>query len=88
MFLKIYGKKGCPFCVKAKKLADQLKSFREDFDFEYIDFEEIGLTKESLGEKINVTVETVPQILLDDKVIGGFTEFEAYVRKERLFSKF
>lgn len=87
MKLEIYGKKNCPFCTKAKNLADQLSNFREDFSFEYTDFEEKGMTKETLGEKLNVTVETVPQILLDGELIGGYTDLEAYVRKNRLFSK-
>lgn len=87
MKLTIYGKKNCPFCTKAKTLATQLSGFREDFSFEYTDFEEEGLTKETLGEKLNVEVETVPQILLDDIYIGGFTEFDLYVRKNKLFAR-
>ena len=87
MKLVIYGRKSCPFCVKAKKLAEDLKSVREDFDFDYIDYEEKGMSKEDISNEINQTVNTVPQILLDEKYIGGYDDLSAYVRKNRLFSK-
>ncbi len=87
MKLLIYGKKRCPFCVKAKTLANQLKEFKENFDFEYIDYEEEGMSKEDISNKINQPVSTLPQILLNEEYIGGYDQFEIYVRKNRLFAK-
>lgn len=87
MLLKIYGKKDCPFCEKAKKLAEQLSGFRNDFSFEYTDYLEAGMTKEDVAEAVKNPVETLPQIVLDKEYVGGYTEFEKYVRKNRLFSK-
>lgn len=87
MLLKIYGKKNCPFCVKAKKYAEDLKGFRNDFNFEYIDYQEAGMSKEDVAEKVGRSVETLPQIVLDESYIGGCTEFETYIRKNRLFAK-
>ena len=87
MLLKIYGKKNCPFCEKAKKLAEQLSGFRNDFSFEYTDYEEAKMTKEDVAAVVNHPVSTLPQIMLDEEYVGGYTEFERYVRKNRLFSK-
>lgn len=87
MKIEVYGKKNCPFCTKAKKLAEQLKGFRGDVDFKYTDYEEEGYTKETLSEKIDRVVSTAPQIVIDGKSIGGYTDFESYVKSNRLFSK-
>jgi glutaredoxin 1 len=87
MLLTIYGKKNCPFCEKAKKLGTQLKDFREDFEVSYTDYQEAGMSKEDLANKVGNPVETLPQIMIDDNYVGGYKEFEIYVRKNKLFSK-
>jgi glutaredoxin len=60
----------CPFCDQAKALLTQ----------KGIPFEEKkigdGYTKEELLEAVP-TARTVPQIFLDDELIGGFTELKA-----------
>lgn len=63
----IYSKDFCPFCVRAKNLLNQKK----------VSFEEIMVDKDpklfsELKEKSGML--TVPQIFIDDKLIGGFTE--------------
>ena len=45
MFTVIFGRPGCPFCVRAKDVADQLKSDRDDFDYRYVDIQAEGITK-------------------------------------------
>jgi glutaredoxin 3 len=49
-----------------------------------IEFEERNInkdyTKEQLLEAVP-TARTVPQIFLDDKLIGGFTELKAHLQK-------
>ena len=66
----IWSKYHCPYCDQAKALLGQ----RE------IPFEEKkigdGYTKEELLEAIP-SARTVPQIFLDDELIGGFTELKA-----------
>ena len=42
MFVKIYGRVGCPYCVRAKALAEKLKNSVADFNYEYIDMHEKG----------------------------------------------
>lgn len=87
MLLTIYGKKNCPFCEKAKKLGAQLEDFRSDFEVSYTDYQDAGMSKEDVAEKVGNPVETLPQIMIDDTYVGGYKEFEVYVRKNRLFAK-
>lgn len=65
----VWSKYHCPYCDQAKALLKQ----------KGIPFEEKkigdGYTKEDLLEAIP-TARTVPQIFLDDKLIGGFTELK------------
>lgn len=70
----VWSKNQCPFCDQAKNL---LKS-------KGIEFEERNIstnwTKEQLLESVP-TARTLPQIFLDDKLIGGFTELRAHLQK-------
>lgn len=63
----VWSKENCPYCVQAKNLLN-LKG---------IEFEERkigdGWTKEQLLEAVP-TARSVPQIFLDDQLVGGFTE--------------
>ena len=68
----IWSKDNCPYCDQAKSLLKQRG----------IAFEEKkigdGFTKEDLLEAVP-TARTVPQIFLDDRLIGGFTELRAHL---------
>jgi glutaredoxin len=68
----VWSKTQCPYCDQAKALLTQ----------KGIEFEERkignGWTKENLLEAVP-TARSVPQIFLDEELIGGFTEL-----KERL----
>jgi glutaredoxin len=70
MIAIIWSKYHCPYCDQAKALLTQ----------KGIQFEERkigdGYTKEELLEAIP-TARTVPQIILDGQLIGGFTELKA-----------
>ena len=70
--VEIYSKESCPFCVKAKALAE-----RENLDFDYYMLNE-DFTREELFEKFP-TARTFPQITVDDKSIGGYDDFKAYI---------
>ena len=69
----VWSKYHCPYCDQAKALLTQ----------KGIQFEEKkigdGYTKEDLLEAVP-TARTVPQIFLDEKLIGGFTELKEYVQ--------
>ena len=66
--VKIYSTGTCPLCKQAKLL---LQKWCIPFDEARVD-----LDKEALREYAQVTngARTVPQIVIDGKCIGGFTE--------------
>ncbi|WP_253377995.1 GrxA family glutaredoxin [unidentified bacterial endosymbiont] len=74
MFAVIFGSPGCPYCARAKALAEKLTEERDDFNFRYVDIHAEGISKADLEK------ETVPQIFLDQKHIGGCIDFEAYAK--------
>ena len=70
----IWSKYNCPYCDQAKAL---LKNKGIPFEEKKIGD---GYTREELLEAIP-TARTVPQIFLDDKLIGGFTELNEHLNK-------
>ena len=68
----VWSKYHCPYCDQAKALL-QARG---------IEFEERkigdGWTREDLLEAVP-TARTVPQIFLDEKLIGGFTELRQHL---------
>ena len=70
----IWSKYHCPYCDQAKALLKQ-KGIR---------FEERkigdGFTKEELMEAVP-NARTVPQIFVDEQLIGGFTELKTFLEK-------
>jgi glutaredoxin 3 len=68
----IWSKYNCPYCDQAKAL---LK--RQDVRFEERKIGD-GYTKEELLEAIP-TARTVPQIIINGNLIGGFTELRKYI---------
>ena len=81
MLTVIFGRPACPFCVRAKQIAEQLSEERDDFEFRYVDIHAEGISKSDLEKTIGKPVLTVPQIFVDESHIGGCTEFEAYARE-------
>jgi glutaredoxin 3 len=68
----IWSKYHCPYCDQAKKL----------LEMRGIEFEERkigdGWTKEELLEAVP-SARTVPQIFIDNKLIGGFTDLKKFL---------
>ena len=68
----VWSKDDCPFCDRAKAL----------LTMKGIEYEErkVGddYTKEQLIEAVP-GARSVPQILIDDKLIGGFTELRQHL---------
>ena len=69
MFTVIFGRPGCPYCVRAKQIAEKLSEERDDFEFRYIDMHEEGITKADLEKTVGAPVLTVPQIFVDEIVL-------------------
>ncbi|MBE2896271.1 GrxA family glutaredoxin [Pasteurellaceae bacterium TAE3-ERU1] len=82
MFVVIFGRPGCPYCVRAKELAEKLEKSQEDFSYRYIDIIAEGISKADLSKSVGKPVETVPQIFVDEQPIGGCTDFEAFVKEK------
>ncbi|MBB3229974.1 GrxA family glutaredoxin [Halomonas stenophila] len=80
MFVVIFGRPACPFCVRAKALAEKLEGAGAITGFRYVDIHEEGITKADMEKTIGKPVETVPQIFVDQAHVGGFTEFDQYAR--------
>ena len=67
----IYSTAICPYCVRAKLLLDKRNVQYEEY---WVD-----LDQGKLRELIKLTGrQTVPQIFIDDKYIGGFDELSEY----------
>jgi glutaredoxin 3 len=72
MKVVVWSKYHCPYCDQAKALLGQ-----RDIRFEERKIGD-GYSREELLEEIP-TARSVPQIIIDDVVIGGFTELKAYL---------
>ncbi|TBW56202.1 GrxA family glutaredoxin [Marinobacter halodurans] len=77
----IYGRMSCGFCVRARQLCEI-----KGYDFQFVDMIAEGISKADIGERIGRPVYTVPQILVGDQHIGGFTEFAIYVQQREAAS--
>lgn len=64
----VYSTASCPICVKTKNM---LSKWHIDFSEVRIDTDEQAL---DAFRKATRGARTVPQILIDDKLIGGFSE--------------
>lgn len=69
----VWSKDSCPLCVQAKGLLKQRG----------IEFEERNINKDWTKEQLMDAVpdaRTLPQIFLDDKLVGGFTELRKHLQ--------
>lgn len=64
----VYSTESCPICVRAKTMLDKWQ----------IDFDEIRIDNNPAAMKqfaeVTRGARTVPQIIIDGKVIGGFSD--------------
>ena len=73
----IYSKDPCPYCVAAKKFLQNRG----------IEFQEIDLTgKDEEINKIKATTgwQTMPIIMINEKLIGGFTDLKTLEAEGKL----
>ena len=75
---KIYSKTGCDFCVKSKILLKESNIFYEEIVLD--DETERKLFYKTVSENENTTVNTVPQIYLDDEYVGGYQSLEQLLK--------
>jgi glutaredoxin len=73
----VWSKNQCPYCEQAKAL---LKMKGIAFEERNI---QTDFTKEQLLEAVP-TARTVPQIIMDDQLIGGFTQLQEYLKENNV----
>jgi glutaredoxin 3 len=73
----IYTKNHCPFCIRAKQLLQA-----KGVDFEEHNMEDQAEELEQLKNRTGL--RTVPQIFINDQLIGGFTDLAALDSKGEL----
>ena len=77
MTITIYSKPNCTFCVKSKALVKGLgltyeeKMFGKDFN-----------TPEELYEAVGKQVRTMPQVVIDNELIGGYNQLVEYFMEQ------
>ena len=76
--IEIYTKWGCPYCVAAKALLD-----KKGADYTEYDVTMGGPKRAEMRERVPSAV-TVPQILVDDRALGGFDDISALDRAGKL----
>ena len=76
--VEIYSSMWCPFCHRAKQLLQSKGAGFEEFDVDVNPALRNEMTQRSGGR------QTVPQIFIDDRHIGGSDELVALEREGRL----
>jgi glutaredoxin 3 len=75
--VQVYSKKNCAYCVRAKALLDRKGVAYEEIDAEGNDALRTWLAETS-GQK------TVPQIFVDGRPLGGFSDIDALDKQGKL----
>lgn len=70
----------CPFCVKAKAILDGRGTLYTTLVLG-TDLEKTEMI-EFIEQSANITVRTVPQIMLDGKYIGGHDDLVAFLERQ------
>ena len=70
--IEIYSKDYCPYCTQAKALF-------EDKGAEFVEYDVTNDSEKQkeMMERSEGKLMTVPQIYIDDKLIGGFSDLDA-----------
>ncbi|WP_367670699.1 GrxA family glutaredoxin [Sodalis-like secondary symbiont of Drepanosiphum platanoidis] len=79
MFIVIFGQNECPYCIYAKILAKKLVKEKK-FSYKFIDIKKKKISKNDLSKTIGKIINTVPQIFINKKYIGGFEDFKKYIK--------
>lgn len=74
----IWSKNQCMFCEMAKDLLTD-----HDVDYEERNISQGEWTREQLQEAAPGS-KTVPQIFVDGKYVGGFTDLKAFINKQEV----
>ena len=75
--VQVYSKQHCAYCVRAKALLQKKGVTFEEVDVEHDDAKRVWLVEAS-GQR------TLPQIFVDDRSLGGFSDIEALDQQGKL----
>lgn len=76
MTIVIYSKNNCVYCTKAKNL---VKNLGLDYTEKMMEsFESVDKMLEDIGKQ----VRQMPQIKIDDELIGGYNQLVEYFEKQ------
>ena len=75
--VQIYSKQQCPYCVRAKNLLSKKGVTFEEIDVENDEARRAWLV-EATGQR------TVPQVFVDGRPLGGFSDIDALDRAGKL----
>ena len=78
MKIKIYSINNCVYCTKAKHLVKSLGLEYEEKKLE--EFESVDKMFEDIGK----VVRAMPQIKIDDNLIGGYNQLVEYLADKKL----
>lgn len=79
--IEVFGRLSCPYCVRAKNIAEELTA-RGEATFVFRDMIAENITKEDIAAQIGKEVRTVPQVFVNDDHIGGCDNFVAFLREQ------
>lgn len=76
--ITIYGKENsCPSCKNAKRFANM-----KNIEFDFIELDSIEVLDE-MKHRLGITGNvSIPQIFNDAEIIGGFKEFQSWVKEQ------
>jgi alkyl hydroperoxide reductase subunit F len=69
MKIQVYGKQNCPYCVKAKTWLDE-----RNLSYTYTDVLKELSVAQLIAIKEQYNMNTVPIIVINDELIGGYTD--------------
>ncbi len=76
--VQVYTKRNCPYCIRAKTLLARKGVSYEEIDVEQREDALRAWLAEASGQK------TVPQIFVDGRSLGGFTDIDELDRRGEL----
>lgn len=77
--IKLYTVDYCPYCKKAKRFFDE-----KGIDYENVDLTNDPNMRNVVKEITGGASSTVPQIFIDEKLIGGWSDLEKLVKSGEL----
>ena len=69
----VYTGPSCSWC-------DRVKALLKDNDYTIEEIQVNGAILEDLQTKFNKVIRTVPQVIIDDALIGGYNEVESLMK--------